>query len=555
MFAVICVPDFALQAMLRREPVIGPHEVTEEADCKPAPPIALIDSSPANISKALVLECTEAAKTAGVCAGLTAPQAMARCSELILKCRSPAVEQEAANILLQTAYAFTPHIENTGPGVCTLDLRGLGFGSSQSSDIPTDCGLRSSDCRLLEKDGAQRSFGFLQETESCSVSSPAAIRGESHTLLIEWAEKILAALRQLNLRAQIGIAATPNLALLAGQAAKPLLLVEDAEEFFTHLPVEALAPLPQVLGILKRWGVHTARAFLALGKDAIAERLGAEALELFQRASTNTIRPLNIITPPDTFEEQMDFEIQIETLEPLLFVLRRFVEQLATRIMLTYRVVAELRLTLTLESGTPYEHAFKVPAPTANVETLFRMLHTHLDNLRTDAPITSLRISAAPTQAETQQFGLFESALRDPNHFHETLARLTALLGVERVGAPIVQPSHHPDVFRMQTPDFAQSHSVNSAEEARNQCSLCLRRFRPAILADVELKDGRPAFISSLRVNGRIVKKPRGPWRISGTWWDQRRWVRQEWDVEMSDGTVYRLFHANGNLSVEGVYD
>jgi protein ImuB len=260
------------------------------------------------------------------------------------------------------------------------------------------------------------------------------------------------------------------------------------------------------------------------------------------------------VLPADTFEERIEFEVQIETIEPLLFVLRRFIDQLATRIGFSYRVVAELQLTLTLESGAPYERVFKVPAPTANVEALFRMLHTHLESLRTDASIISLKLSATPTRAETQQFGLFESALRDPNHFHETLARLTALLGTERVGSPVVEATHRPDSFRMQTPEFGSGSTRNSKLETRNPSSLCLRRFRPAIHADVELKNGEPFLITTLVVSG-AVKRARGPWCMSGTWWDPYRWARQEWDVETRDGSVYRLFHANGDWRVEGIYD
>jgi len=372
--------------------------------------------------------------------------------------------------------------------------------------------------------------------------------------VIDWANAIVAAFRQLGVEAKLGIASTPNLALLAARAAQPVLVIERAETFFDSLPIAALEPTPHVLDILKRWGIHTAGAFLALGKDAIAERLGDEALKLFQRAGTDTIRPLNIVVPPDVFEEQRDFETPVETLEPLLFVLRRFVEQLAARITLGYRVVSEFQLKLTLESGVPYEHTFKVPAPTSNVETLFRMLHTHLESLRTEASITSLKLIATPTRAHGQQFGLFESALRDLNHFHETLARLTALLGSERVGTPVAEATHRPDAFRMKTPTFGDSQTRNTKPETRNAPGFCLRRFRPAIHADVELKEGRPVYISTLVASG-AVKRARGPWCISGTWWDQRRWSRQEWDVEMNSGDVYRLFKSNGDWLLEGVYD
>jgi len=543
-FAAICLPNFELQAVLRHEPELRSYAV------------ALIDGAAPNAAKMLVLQCTSRALAAGVCAGQTAPQARARCRELLLKPRSLSSEEAATEILLQAAYAFSPNLEHTASGVCTIDLRGLGFGhpvekaESAEREAEMDQSFLTSPATKAGG-GAQESFAFFEDGARSSREG----KGEQ-TLLIDWAEKILAALHPLNLTAQIGIATTPNLALLAAHAAKPVLVIESAEQFFTTLPLEALEPMPQVRDILHRWGIHTAGAFLALGQDAIAERLGAEALELFESASTETIRPLNIIAPSDQFEEQMDFDAQIETIEPLLFVLRRFVEQLATRIALTYRVVAELQLKLSLESGAPHERTFKVPAPTANVETLFRMLHTHLENMRTDAPITSLRLSATPTRAEAQQFGLFESALRDPNHFHETLARLTALLGSERVGSPLAEATHRPDSFRM-APHFGESlpaplRTLHSA--ARNSSGLCLRRFRPAIHADVELEQGQPVFFSTLVMSG-AVKQARGPWCASGTWWDQRRWARQEWDVETKDGAVYRLFSANGDWLVEGVYD
>jgi protein ImuB len=540
-FAVVCVPNFALQALLRREPEL----------CKR--PVALVEVTGANLSKTFILECTRTAEAAGVCAGLTAPQAQARCRELVLKSRLPAAEQSATEILLQTASTFSPNIEHTAPGVCTIDLRGLNFGSVTGQEARSQNIERSLLAAPAANDiSTQQSFSFDQGTATNLPATPLENRSDS---LSDWAGRIVVALRQLGFEAQVGIGCTPNIALLAARAAETVLLVERVKEFFDSLPIAALEPTPPVLDILRRWGIHTAGAFLSLGKDAIARRLGREALELFQHAGTKMIRPLKIVLPADMFEEQIEFEALIETIEPLLFVLRRFVEQLAMRIALSYRVIAEFELTLGLESGVSYQRTFKIPAPTANVETLFRMLHTHLENLRTEAPIKSLRLSAIPCRSQSQQFSLFESALRDPNHFHETLARLTALLGTERVGTPIAHDSHHPDVFRMQMPDFTHAPSANTQLKTRNTCSLCLRRFRPPILADVELKDGRPVFINSLKINGKVVKTPRGPWYTSGNWWDQRRWVRQEWDVEIKDGTVYRLFHAKSNWHIEGVYD
>jgi protein ImuB len=498
-FAVLSVPDFSLQAVLRQEPELRSGS------------IALVDAAGPNLARTLVLECTAPARDAGVCAGLSAPQAMARCRELILKPRSLSAEQSATDILLQTAYAFSPHLEHTAPGVITIDLRGLDFGGSGRSDISGEAESPAPPgSRVVIPKGQQR-FEFFDYARMLSSLGGETRNTPSSPLLAAWATEIITVLQKLGLDARVGMAVTPNIALLAAQAARPILVVTDTETFFRQLPIEALQPSSPVLDILKRWGIQTAGEFLALGKDAIAGRLGGEALELFDRASPAAIRPLNIVVPPNRFEEQMQFEAQIETIEPLLFVLRRFIDQLATRIGLTYRVVAELDLVLTLESGLRHERAFKVPSPTANQETLFRMLHTHLESLRTDAPIVALELGAVPIRPEAQQFGLFESALRDPNHFHETLARLTALLGAERVGTPVIEQTHRPDSFRMQTPDFHGRVSTSRAEshQANGHAGLCLRRFREPVPAEVEFRDGHPFFFSTAAIGMICLSRPR----------------------------------------------
>jgi protein ImuB len=485
MFTVIFLPDFFLQAALRPEPDLRSRAV------------ALIDEQ---LPKAGVVQLTPAARAAGVVEGLTPTQAVARCRDIIIKTRSLAQELTAGETLLQCAYTFSPAVEATAPGICTLDLKGL---------------MHSFD----------EAFG----------------------------RKVIDALVQFHLRAQVGVAENPGLALNAARCARPFLAVQHAAAFLAALPIESIEPSPEVLSILGKWGIRTLGEFTSLGKERVAERLDVEGVDLFERASATATRPLRLARPPEVFEEAIEFEQEIESLEPLLFILRRFIEQLAARLELSCLVAEELRLRLRLSSGAEYERVLPVPAPTRDPATLFRLLHTHLETVRTGHPIVALHLRARPGRPLRHQFGLFETSLRDPNQFYETLARLMALLGADRVGTPEVESTHRPDAFRMRPVDF-ELQARNPKSEIRHLLGLCFRRYRPSLHATVEVRDHQPVFLRTGKVAAPIVKA-QGPWRSSGDWWDRQHWQREEWDAQTRNGELYRLAQVEEEWFLEGVYD
>jgi protein ImuB len=64
---------------------------------------------------------------------------------------------------------------------------------------------------------------------------------------------------------------------------------------------------------------------------------------------------------------------------------------------------------------------------------------------------------------------------------------------------------------------------------------------------------------SARGVTGGAVVACAGPWRTSGYWWalDKSGWDRDEWDVELADGGVYRLARdrSSGGWVIEGTVD
>ena len=317
---------------------------------------------------------------------------------------------------------------------------------------------------------------------------------------------------------------------------------------------ERRAEVGRVLGLLRRWGIETLGQFAALDKEAVGARLGATGLQLWERAQGKTTRLLKLVPIPETFEEAFEFENEIETIEPLLFMLRRFLQQFSLRLGALHLVVSELQLEITFSDKSSYQHQFKIPEPTNNVEVLFRMLHTHLENFTSAAPILAIALKAEATKPSFEQFHLFETALRDPARLTETLARLAGLLGAERIGTPVLEETHRPDAFRMEPFTWKWSGPTLEPGSAPSLPACALRRFRSPIPASVLLVKNRPAHFRSAKVQGD-VREEKGPYTASGNWWDEKAWARAEWDLELENGALCRCHASDGQWELDGIYD
>ncbi len=319
----------------------------------------------------------------------------------------------------------------------------------------------------------------------------------------------------------------------------------------------------EILGILHKWGIHTLGQLGALDKEELRARLGSEAVRLWERANGISNRLLKLIQPPESFEESFEFENEIETAQPLLFMLRRFLDQLSLRLNAIYLVAKELSLRMTFSNSPQdgsaadrrhYERSFKIPQPTNDVDLLFRMLQTHLENFKSEHPIIAVALTAQPIKPASQQFGLFETALRNPQQLYETLARLNALLGAERVGTPVIEQTHRPDAFRMEpfALNFAAETLVATEEKNRARTFIALRRFRPPLSASIFASESR--HVQSETIRGKVVDQ-RGPYLLSGNWWDEKAWARAEWDLQLEDATLCRCHASEGIWKVDGIYD
>jgi hypothetical protein len=64
----------------------------------------------------------------------------------------------------------------------------------------------------------------------------------------------------------------------------------------------------------------------------------------------------------------------------------------------------------------------------------------------------------------------------------------------------------------------------------------------------------RPDFVRGDGLGGRVVGAA-GPWRLVAEWWSEAAFARDYWDLELSDGCLYRCYREDGRWWVDGVYD
>src|SRR5262249_10031174 len=176
--------------------------------------------------------------------------------------------------------------------------------------------------------------------------------------------------------------------------------------------------------------------------------------------------------------------------------------------------------------------------------------------------VIALRAIATPDAVETAQLDLFLPPLPSPGELAVAIARIESLCGAGQVGAPQVSDTHRQDAATLA--EFQLAHARRrEASLARDTALpprgvLALRAIRPP--QPVRVHGGKPPVDVSLQrgdSEGGGVLDAAGPWRLFGEWWGEERFARDYWDVELSDGGLYRLYHnlSDDSWYVDGIYD
>jgi protein ImuB len=551
MFCCLFIPDLPAAALLRTL-----DDVTREQ------PFAVLDGNPPLVH---VVAMNERARQAGMYAGMTKLQVEA-CAGVVLRRRSTVQEESAHQALLDCAYAFSPRAESTAPDTVVVDI-----------------------------DGLAQLFG-----------PPEKI-----------ARGLAARVEKVGMEARVAVAPNPDVAVLAARGFAGITVMEkhDVAQRLGHLPTEVLPTTPEVLETLERWGVRNLRALAVLPPVALTERLGQEGLRLQKLARGEHMRPLVPADDPLHFEEIFEFEVAVDLLDPLSFVLNRMLEQLCERLNARALATNQLQLTLELEvnedrqiaelpncrtaelkskvlqrtkipqfrssavqqstddqrptTSDRYERTLRLPVPMLDTRIFLKLLQLDLKAHPPGSPVKKISVVAESVRPRAAQTGLFLPLTPQPERLEVTLARIRGVVSATndvapRVGSPELLDTHRPDAFAMKKFNPAEAQPGKAVPQLNGSSPLtALRIFRPPLPAKVELRNGAPTAVIANAQRGIVIALA-GPWRTSGDWWTEHAWSREEWDVALSlkaknkeDFVLYRLYRdgEKNEWFIEASYD
>ena len=341
----------------------------------------------------------------------------------------------------------------------------------------------------------------------------------------------------------IAIAETADAAIIAARNFPGVTVAPN----LNHLDISALPLTEEMAQVFESWGIYTLDQLAELPENGLAERFGPHGVYLQQLARGAIHRPLKIFQPETTYEERIELDHPVSLLEPLLFLIARLLNDQCSRMLSNAMAANEVTIRLELEDRTEHTRTLHLPVPMRESKSLLKLMQMDLEAHPPSAPTTALALSLKPVHPRTVQTGIFLPVTPAPDKLELTLARIRGIVGESNVGLPELLNTHHPHPYRLVPgPPTPNPPSRRTDQHA-------FRYFKPPLRATIDLINNRPARLSAPGIHGKVLNAA-GPWRTSGDWWTTTAWNRDEWDIALSNGSLYRIY-SDPHWFIEGSYD
>jgi protein ImuB len=357
------------------------------------------------------------------------------------------------------------------------------------------------------------------------------------------AMRIAASLQTAGLQGNVAVAPNPHAAVAAARGIDGITVIAPGDEAraLARLPLALLNPSEELAGTLQSWGIRTFGDLSKLPAIGLAERLGDEGARLHALSRGLSPAPLVATREAPVFESSMDIEHGLDSLEPLAFLLGRLLNEVCSLLVQHGLAASEMTVRLALEDGTEHCRTIALPFASTDTGTLLKLLQYDLAAHPPQAAIIRVVLRAEPSPQRKLQGGLFLPVAPESEKLELTLARLSVIVGEGNAGSPELLNTHRPDAFRIRRFVTKTDPPVQPRTAMLTAPPLAIRLFRPPLPAEVAVSDGTPREVRARGIRGDVVGYA-GPWRTSGDWWRSDAWSRDEWDLALSSGSLYRVF-------------
>ena len=309
---------------------------------------------------ALLCEVSRKAAKAGVAIGMTAAQAGTLCAGLVVKVKSSHHEDNNSREIVQILQRIAPFVEVAAPGRY-----------------------------FIEASGFDKLYGGEQAL----------------------AERVIAAIRDFDLSAQIGCAENAFVARVACEQTRAgthqRVDSSRAREFLEPLPVKYLAVAEEIKEQLVALGLRTIGQVAAFPTNELTERFGAEGRLLAHLARGKDPKRFDPLKPEEDITERLTLDYPLFSTMAVSARVEKLLAAALDKLAMREMGASRMLLRLQFDNRTHKELELAVDRPTLSVRKFLRQLQGEWERLTFPAAVIELALTPlAIAPMETKQMEL-----------------------------------------------------------------------------------------------------------------------------------------------------
>lgn len=366
-----------------------------------------------------------------------------------------------------------------------------------------------------------------------------------------WIARVRTVLGEFRLPLLVGAAANKFAARAAAHTIESAVCEPGNERLFlAPLPIELLeCKDPHTIARLKLLGVRALGELARLPHGPFVRRFGKIAARWHAQACGADPTPFMPRAHELKIEASLYGEGAAEQEEQVYFALRMLIARVCEDLVRLGKRTGMLLLTLECESGESRKLPIGLAQPTSQAVSIFDVIRANVEGQSFTAPIIGLRLQAARLEEGGAAESLFAESVPDAQMIALTLARLEAAFGAGGSRARLV-PAHASDGAFSYDP-FEMPPPLPTGISALQTPSVPQLRLLTVREIEVRMLKNVPAFVGS---PPQAVVEFSGPWRIDEGWFEHPL-SRDEYDVLLEDGALYRIYHQGEHWYLRGAYD